>query len=416
MQRHLPALLLFVLAACVSPQGAPGSALVAFDATGDGAISLDGGAGFDMSTPKDAAALPDLPGLDAGPLDVGLLEAGAHDAGPIDAGAPDAGPADAGTQDAGPIDAGPADAGGSPGLNNGFIGGACGADFECGYSDGFCFKPAEGFPDGMCSKGCTKYCPDQAGMAPTFCIAGAPLKVNNPPGLCTMQCDFGASATGCRPGYQCVALPRYQDPGTTKFVCVPGSGEGYVLSACHKKLQQLGIGFAPAVNPKGSPKGKPYLTCDLQEPIWVSPIMHGLEFRPSTPTNKTKPMLVTCGLALAMEKTAKWLVGQGISKVVHWGTYNCRVIAGTDTLSEHGLANAIDFRGFVTGAGLYWTVLKDWEKGAAFPVTTAAKFLKDFTMAMYQQGVYNIILTPEFNSAHADHVHADLTPGGNFLK
>jgi hypothetical protein len=126
-------------------------------------------------------------------------------------------------------------------------------------------------------------------------------------------------------------------------------------------------------------------------------------------------MLVTCGLALSLEKTAKYLEGQGITKVIHWGTYNCRVISGTNTLSQHGLANAIDLRGFITGAGLYWTVLKDWEKGKSFPVTTAGKFLKTFAMTMFQQNVYNIILTPDYNAAHADHLHVDLTPGSKFM-
>jgi len=455
--RHIPnltpgiigAAAMCLLSGCPSNQGIPASGLAPDAGTWDSGIAFDSGTRSpDVAADTGLAPTPDSGALDAGPMDVGPLDAGPVDSGPLDSGpvAPvdagpvdagpvdtgpvdsgpvdtgpvdsgpvDAGPKDVGTPDAGPKDAGPKDSGGTPGLNKGFIGSACGADFDCSYSDAFCLKSIEGFPNGMCSKGCTKFCPDKTGMATTFCIAGSKVKINNPPGLCAMQCDFGASSTGCRPGYQCVALPRYNDPKTTKFVCIPGAGQGYKLGACHKKLQQLGVGFAPAINPKDHPKTHPNHTCDQQEPIWVAPVMHGVTFHPSKPSNTPKPMLVTCGLALALEKSAKYLEGQGISKVVHWGTYNCRVISGTSTLSEHGLANAIDFRGFVTGAGLYWTVLGDWEKGKSFPVTTAGKFLKDFTMKMFQQDVYNIILTPEFNKAHADHFHADLTPGAKFL-
>ena len=411
LQRHVPYLLLLVPVACVSDPPGAGTMWLVDGAAADSPLTFDGG-GFDLGSGSTDAARA---WVDAGVVDSGVVDSGVVDSGVVDSGPADTGPQDTGPPDAGPPDVGPADAGGTAGLNKGFIGGPCGADFECSYDGGFCFTPAEGFPAGMCSKSCTKFCPDKTGMTETFCIGGDKVKINNPPGLCTMQCDFGASASGCRPGYQCVALPRYGDPATAKFVCVPGTGQGYVLGPCHKKLQALGIGFAPAINPKHHPKTHPNLTCDLQEPIWVSPMMHGLAFVPSSPANAAKPMLVTCGLALAMERSAKWLVGQGITKVVHWGTYNCRVISGTNTLSEHGLANAIDFRGFVTGAGLYWTVLKDWEKGAAFPVTAAGKLLKGFVMAMWQQGAYNIILTPDYNAAHADHVHADLTPGGKFM-
>ena len=224
------------------------------------------------------------------------------------------------------------------------------------------------------------------------------------------ECDAAALAT------LCAALPRHNDPKTVKFTCVPGTTKGIELSTCHQELMELGIGFTLAANGKASPKGKPNLVCDIKTPIYVSPIMYGVSYLPSSPKNKAKKMYVTCPLALAMAKAAKYAANHGIASITHYGTYNCRVISGTSILSQHGLANAIDIAGVVTLGGTYWTLLKDWEKDKAFPVTTAGKFLKDWSMWMHVNKVFNVILTPDYNAAHANHFHVDLTPGSNFLK
>ncbi len=46
--------------------------------------------------------------------------------------------------------------------------------------------------------------------------------------------------------------------------------------------------------------------------------------------------------------------------------------------------------------------------------TGADAFLHDIVCAMYAAGVWNIALTPNYNIAHRDHFHLDLTPGEEF--
>lgn len=41
------------------------------------------------------------------------------------------------------------------------------------------------------------------------------------------------------------------------------------------------------------------------------------------------------------------------------------------------------------------------------------QMLRGFTDQVWGMGLWNIILTPDFNPAHEDHFHIDLTPGGN---
>ena len=120
------------------------------------------------------------------------------------------------------------------------------------------------------------------------------------------------------------------------------------------------------------------------------------------------------GNIAGLDRMAGILAENGVSDVIHWGTYNCRVISGTNKLSQHGLANAIDIRGLVTQAGDYYDVLSDWEY-ADFPTTEAGSFLKWFAEILYIEWVFNIILTPNYNAAHADHFHLDLTPGAHAL-
>ena len=35
---------------------------------------------------------------------------------------------------------------------------------------------------------------------------------------------------------------------------------------------------------------------------------------------------------------------------------------------------------------------------------------------VYAAGIFNIILTPDYNAAHHNHIHLDLTPGGRLFR
>jgi len=302
-------------------------------------------------------------------------------------------------------------------INEGWIGGLCVDDSSCAYTDGFCFTEAQGFPHGMCSMACDLYCPDEDGMVMTFCVDADSVDVVEPPGLCTTRCDYEISESGCRPGYKCALLPRHNDPSTVVEACVPGEIElptPIDPTDCQQQLFELGVSFTPATNPMESPDGHPELVCDIQDPIMVSGVIHGVSFRYSQVDAEPKALFVSCPVALAMEKMAALLADNGVSDVVHWGTYNCRVISGTNKLSQHGLANAIDIRGLVTQMGDYYEVLPHWEY-TDFPVTEAGSFLKWFAETLYIEWVFNIVLTPNYNAAHDDHFHLDLTPGVHAL-
>jgi hypothetical protein len=120
-------------------------------------------------------------------------------------------------------------------------------------------------------------------------------------------------------------------------------------------------------------------------------------------------------VALALYDMTELAKTRGISDFVHYGTYNCRVISGTDTLSEHAYANAIDIAGVELQTGERYTVLDDWEDGDPSPETEGGELLYWLAHEMHDLAIWNVILTPEYNAAHDNHFHVDLTPGSYFL-
>lgn len=95
----------------------------------------------------------------------------------------------------------------APGATRGaFIGDACTSDTICDYTGGFCGSA------GFCTARCTRFCPDRAGSAPTFCVDDG-----SGSGLCVSQCSSGE----CASGLTCTARERLGDPATTRAVCLP---------------------------------------------------------------------------------------------------------------------------------------------------------------------------------------------------
>ena len=314
----------------------------------------------------------------------------------------------------------PRDRGDAPAnLNAGWIGGACGSDAECGLIEGgYCLlEPGAPYPGGHCTQGCDLYCPDQEGAVTTFCVDASDVGVEAAGGLCHMRCDFGLSPTGCRAGYQCAPMARHGQPDKVVFTCVPGEAQAVELTPCQQALVDRGVPWSPAVNPKASPDGHPSLVCDIQDPVYVGGSLRGVDFRYASSSGAVKDLFASCELALALDESAELLAAQGVSDVIHLGIYNCRIIGGSDPpkLSQHGLANAIDIRGVRMADGSEYEILGDWEKGVALPVTDAGSFLRWMADALFEW-VFNIVLTPEYNAAHADHLHCDLTAGASFLK
>lgn len=120
----------------------------------------------------------------------------------------------------------------------------------------------------------------------------------------------------------------------------------------------------------------------------------------------------TCAVALALvlwqrdtvEPVARSIFGTGIARINHLGTYSCRRMYGRDegAWSEHATGNAIDVAGFVLADGTSISVLADWSETGP-----KAQFLRRVRDGSCQS--FSTVLSPEYNAAHRDHLHLDMT-------
>lgn len=135
----------------------------------------------------------------------------------------------------------------------------------------------------------------------------------------------------------------------------------------------------------------------------------GIDFRPAVGTG----CAVAAGLAKwewdVVQPAAIRHFGQEVRAIEHFGSYSCRKMRGRNpnAWSQHARARAIDIAAFRLADGTRISVLKDW-KGDG----DGAKFLKDVRNGGCR--LFSIVLSPDYNAAHADHLHMDQSPRGEF--
>ena len=99
--------------------------------------------------------------------------------------------------------------------------------------------------------------------------------------------------------------------------------------------------------------------------------------------------------------------GQRVTAIDHAGSYSCRRIAGRSNgaYSEHATADAIDVTGVRLADGRSVSILRDWNGDPA-----RAAFLREVRDGGCR--LFSTALSPDYNRAHADHLHFDLASRG----
>jgi hypothetical protein len=98
---------------------------------------------------------------------------------------------------------------------------------------------------------------------------------------------------------------------------------------------------------------------------------------------------------------------QRVVRIHNAGSFSCRRINGRSEgrFSEHATANAIDIIGFTLADGTRVGVLGDWPGSGA-----KARFLREVRDGACD--LFATTLSPEYNAAHADHLHFDQAARG----
>ena len=126
-----------------------------------------------------------------------------------------------------------------------------------------------------------------------------------------------------------------------------------------------------------------------------------------------RPFTLSCPAAVSL---ALWerhtlgpaaaALGSDAAAIEHFGSYACRKVYGRSEgrLSRHARAEALDISGIVLSDGRRIRVAAHWRGDDA-----RARFLRQLHRGACAS--FDTVLGPDYNAAHADHLHLDLGGG-----
>jgi hypothetical protein len=164
----------------------------------------------------------------------------------------------------------------------------------------------------------------------------------------------------------------------------------------------------------------------IADPITVTLPLNGIAYQAVGASSLRKTLYGDCLLMKSLAEAASILRAHDISELIDYGIYNYRCIDQTKTppnctMSQHAYAKAIDIAELISGDGTHFSVLTDWviDTTATCAAETAGDkdtFLHALICELKAADVWNIVLTPNYNDAHRNHFHVDLTEGSDFIK
>jgi hypothetical protein len=176
----------------------------------------------------------------------------------------------------------------------------------------------------------------------------------------------------------------------------PGSSD---LSgrACLARLDEGGVAYrqVDTIN-------APQAWCRIDTAVRVTRMAAGLD----------KPATMSCALAARLDRFEREVVqplarrelGQRVARTNHLGSFSCRSRNGRgDRLSQHGLGRAIDIAGFRLADGSTVSIAQDW-----LGEGKKRQFLR--YLARRACEYFSVVLTPDSDADHHDHIHLDIGP------
>ncbi|WP_437785804.1 extensin family protein [Sorangium sp. So ce1097] len=236
---------------------------------------------------------------------------------------------------------------------------------------------------------------------------------------------------------------------------------GLSSDACDREMKRRRIPHAAAA------RGAPLV--DL--PVRLTGPLHGVTFRGdgvAKPRSTSIFDIADCRLVLALDDLAAFLATRGITEVVHVSMHRpapagtvapkkpptkapaktkAKAKAGKEAAkgagkaakpgarapkepaparpSQHALGLAIDVAALVKADGTRLDVKADWHGAIGAPPcgpgsepkepTPHALALREIICAVHTSGLFNVVLTPNANEAHADHFHFDIKRNAHYF-
>lgn len=171
---------------------------------------------------------------------------------------------------------------------------------------------------------------------------------------------------------------------------------------CHAALATTQLDLAPVADHDGGGE------CRLNDAVRIaaSGSETGLRFGAS--------FLASCPLAVAwamferhaLQPLAQQHFGARVTQLHHLGSYACRNVRGGSRRSEHARANALDIAAVTLSDGRRIAIRQDWLSLPRAQQPAEAAFLRDLRDGACR--FFRTVLGPDYNAAHADHLHVDM--------
>jgi hypothetical protein len=163
--------------------------------------------------------------------------------------------------------------------------------------------------------------------------------------------------------------------------------------ACLARLAAQEVGYR-AVDPPAS-------SCRVDTAVRVSRVEARLNH----------PAVMSCALAARLDEferdvvqpLAKAELGQRVVRIDQMGSFSCRRVNGSLRPSQHASGLAIDIGGFRLADGTTVSVERDWNEPGPKRL-----FLRH--LARRACGYFSVVLTPDSNADHHNHLHLDIGP------
>jgi hypothetical protein len=129
------------------------------------------------------------------------------------------------------------------------------------------------------------------------------------------------------------------------------------------------------------------------------------------------PLVIDCSLAVSLDEAGRYLRDAGIDAATFSSAYSRRKVRGTNRPSKHSFGLAIDVQAFRGPALGTVHVDRDYEQGLGDaidclgrPLTQGGAVLKLLQCQLTRSGLFQLVLSPDFDDAHHDHFHLQVRP------
>ncbi len=183
--------------------------------------------------------------------------------------------------------------------------------------------------------------------------------------------------------------------------------------ACEAELAQRKIAFDRVDSARG-----------VIAPVRLAGPLSGVTFRSNLPASKRKSAVIEiydCRLVLALDDFAKILSRHDIVEVVHLSVYrpaSKKAKLKNGAGRRHGGALAIDAALFKTSDGRTLDVKKDFHGAIGArtcPPPASASELRRIACEASEARLFNVLLTPDYNWAHRNHFHLEVTANARWF-